>query len=118
MQYCNYSIISLFCLQATKVMNSGFPFLYLLLTQTQNNMKKIIVFVASAITISCNNGTATSEQKDSSAKTTNVSYAYPIDYSANFEIADPKLAQKVTELWKDFDNNNLDNQKTRSLILL
>ncbi len=69
----------------------------------------MIAFAALTITLSCNNGTATNEQKDSSAKTTNVSYAYPIDYSANFEIADPKLAQKVTELWKDFDNNNLDN---------
>jgi hypothetical protein len=75
-------------------------------------MKKILFIAAAAAFASCNNGTATNEHKDSTkAATADVTYAYPINYSAKFEMGDPAKAQKVTELWKDFDDNKLNNQK-------
>lgn len=77
-------------------------------------MKKLTAFFLMAALASCNTGDDKTNAGDTTAGATPnkaaVSYAYPIRYSANFEMGDPAKGQKITELWKDFDNNTLDNQ--------
>jgi len=57
--------------------------------------------------------TETTTTGDSSTATVAapVTYAYAPSYSADFEVGDPKYAQTVLELWKDYDNNTLENHK-------
>ena len=80
-------------------------------------MKQLLFFVfLMPLFIACNTSSDNSnESKDSTATTDTspvaVSYAYPIGYSADFEIGDPKHAQTVLTLWKDYDNNTLDAHK-------
>lgn len=64
----------------------------------------------------CNNATTSTETANDTttamiASDATVTYAYTPTYSANFEIGDSKNAQVILELWKDFDNNTLDNHK-------
>lgn len=40
-----------------------------------------------------------------------LTYAYKPSYAVDFEMGNPKYAQAVMQLWKDFDSNNLDNSK-------
>lgn len=72
-------------------------------------MKKIMLLAIVVSIVSCNNGATKNEQNDSVKTSIDVTYAYPIDYSSKFELADPKKGQIITELWKDFDDNKLDN---------
>jgi hypothetical protein len=64
--------------------------------------------------VACNSTTNSSATKDTATAAIvpdtnqNVTYAYPVEYS-NFTIGDPKYAQTVLELWKDYDNNTFDN---------
>lgn len=92
----------------------SFLFLHLAPTKTKE-MKKIILFAAIAIFTSCKNDESTTastkDPKSESSTNTSASYPYPISYSADFEMSDPKRAQQVAELWKDFDNNTLSKQK-------
>ncbi len=75
-------------------------------------MKKLLVFSAILVVASCNNGTETkSTSEDASKSNTEVTYAYPINYSSKFEMGDPKKSQKVSELWKAFDDNKLMDTK-------
>jgi hypothetical protein len=46
-----------------------------------------------------------------STKIDNTNYPYTPDYSHNFEIGSPKNALTVLQLYKDWDNNTLDNSK-------
>ena len=84
-------------------------------------MRKIFLFTAIAFLAACNSNadkspkmeTETGKAADSgSAKTENISYPYTADYSSDFEIGDPKNAQTLLQLYKDFDNNTLDNSKS------
>lgn len=64
--------------------------------------------------VACNTAiTSTNTAADTTSTTMssneNVTYAYPVTYSSDFTIGDSKYAQTVLELWKDFDNNTLDN---------
>ncbi len=63
----------------------------------------------------CNTATTTAgNAKDTTAaaaSNTSVTYAYTPAYSADFSIGDPKYAQTVLDIWKDYDNNTLDNHK-------
>lgn len=65
--------------------------------------------------IACNTATTSTGTKDTTAAATtsnkNISYAYPIQYASEFTIGDSKYAQAVLLLWKDYDNNTLDNHK-------
>jgi hypothetical protein len=79
---------------------------------------KLLSFFLTAICLltACNSATNSSSTKDTTAAATatpneNVTYAYPIGYSSDFSIGDPKYAQIVLELWKDYDNNTFDNHK-------
>ena len=42
-----------------------------------------------------------------------VSYPYAMGYSSKFEFADPEKGKMVLDMWKDFDNNTLDNSKDK-----
>lgn len=73
--------------------------------------------------VACNTATTSKEKKlDTMASTVppeenaapehgNITYAYPVAYSSDFTIGDPKYAQMVLEIWKDYDNNTFDNHK-------
>jgi hypothetical protein len=41
----------------------------------------------------------------------NMNYPYTSDYSHNFEIGSSKNAMTLLQLYKDWDNNTLDNSK-------
>ena len=75
---------------------------------------KHLLFAAciSCTLVACNNATTTETKADTTAVKSsdeNVTYAYTPAYSGNFEIGDHKQAQLILEIWKDFDNNTLDN---------
>ena len=81
-------------------------------------MKQVsISLLALCFFAACNTATTSSEATaDTTAATTatsneNVTYAYPVNYSSDFEIGDAKYAQTVLDLWKDFDNNTFDNHR-------
>ena len=46
-----------------------------------------------------------------STKTDNLNYPYTADYSSKFEIGDPNNSMTVLQVYKDWDNNTLDNSK-------
>src|SRR5690349_7753982 len=82
---------------------------------------KLLSFILAALYMfaSCTSATTASNAKDTTATATtsttpsneNVAYAYPIAYSSDFSIGDPKYAQTVLQLWKDYDNNSFDDHK-------
>ena len=77
-------------------------------------MKKVfsICIIACAI-ISCNtaeNEKAADVTTSTNTADANVTYAYPARYSSNFEMGDVSKAQKIAQMWKDFDDNNLKAQ--------
>ena len=84
-------------------------------------MKKLMLFGLLSFLISCNTGEKkTSTDSDSSKMEAGtmetkeaVAYPYPIGYSSQFEVGDSKNAQLILSLWKDFDNNTLDNTKDK-----
>ncbi|MDE3235957.1 MAG: hypothetical protein KGO81_08390 [Bacteroidota bacterium] len=56
----------------------------------------------------CNNKpAATTPPKDTT--TASIDLPYPINYSSDFEIADKKYVKSVLELWKDYQDNTLQN---------
>lgn len=75
-------------------------------------MKKIMLMAAIVSIISCNNGSTKNDPSDTAKSSSDVTYAYPINYSSKFELADPEKGEKITELWKDFDDNKLDNHSS------
>ena len=82
-------------------------------------MKKIFIVAAMAFFAACNNSGDTkvdsmkSGDTSATAATTmkDINSPYPIGYSSKFEIADPKYAETILNLWKDWDNGNLANSK-------
>lgn len=79
-------------------------------------MKKIIFFAIVILTVACNTddkakvesmspgGTDTTRQVE-------LNYPYMPEYSSKFEIGDPNNALTILNLYKDWDNNTLDNSK-------
>jgi hypothetical protein len=47
-----------------------------------------------------------------SSKIDNLNYPYTAAYSSKFEIGDPNNSMTILNLYKDWDNNTLDNSKT------
>jgi hypothetical protein len=85
-------------------------------------MKKIFIIAFMAFFAACNNSSdkakTESMKSDSSAATTtatttmpDINSPYALTYSSKFEIGDPKNAETVLNLWKDWDNGNLMNGK-------
>ena len=79
-------------------------------------MKKILIVASVAIFASCNSGTEKPKVESmgtsaDSSQVDNTTYPYTADYSHNFEIGSTKNAQTLLQLYKDWDNNTLDNSK-------
>ena len=81
-------------------------------------MRKFPFFVAITFLAACNSSTDKSKMEtpksaDSTMpKQESLSYPYTADYSSDFEIGDAKNAQTLLALYKDWDNNTLDNSKS------
>jgi hypothetical protein len=77
-------------------------------------MKKILVLASVAFLAACNSGTDTAKVEsmgtgaDSSAQ--NVTYPYDVVFS-KFKIGDANHAKMLLEIWKDWDNGNLQTHK-------
>lgn len=81
-------------------------------------MKKILFLFSLATFAACNSGSDTKvdsmSSKDSATATTDsTAYAYATDYSSKFEIGDQKNVHTIFALYKDWDNNTLDNSKDK-----
>jgi hypothetical protein len=80
-------------------------------------MKKIFSFFSLDVFAACNSGSDTkvaSMSSDSATATSDtITYAYPADYSSKFEMGDSKNVQTIFALYKDWDNNTLDNSKDK-----
>jgi hypothetical protein len=82
-------------------------------------MKKVIfACMTFCLLASCNstetkssNAATTHSSKSSTATAASLTYAYTPTYSGDFEIGDPKYAQTILEIWKDYANNTYDNHK-------
>ena len=80
-------------------------------------MKMLLIFAVSAsFFASCNTATKNDDATDStgraSAKMSSaepVMLPYPVAYSSQFEKSDDRNSQLILGLWKDYDNNTLDN---------
>jgi hypothetical protein len=82
------------------------------------SLTKLLSFIAVIVFASCNGGTSTTAADststakiDSSKKA--ISYPFEIGYSTQFEFIDPEKSKMVLDLWKDYDNNTLDNAKDK-----
>jgi len=80
-------------------------------------MKKILLVAAVAALAACNNTTdnakVESMNKDSGSTKMddNMNYPYSPDYSHNFEIGNTKNVMAILQLYKDWDNNTIENSK-------
>jgi hypothetical protein len=76
-------------------------------------MKQLLVLI-SLFVLSCENDNKTTNADAPSADSTKnetLTYAYTPSYSAQLEMGNPKHAQMIVGLWKDWDNNNLENSR-------
>ena len=81
-------------------------------------MRKTFFILGLSVFAACNSGTDTKVEsmsaKDSTASpASDVVLPYTADYSSKFEMGDMKNVQTVLELYKDWDNNNLDNSRSK-----
>ena len=81
-------------------------------------MRKIVLMAGISLLAACNSGTkeevaSIAPNADSSAAATSekVSYPYTAAYTSNFAIGDPKHAQMILSLWKDWDGGDLSKGK-------
>ena len=82
-------------------------------------MKKIFVFAVAALFAACNssdtakNETAKTEPAKSEAEpmAKEISSPFPVNYSSKFVMDDPKNAETLLTLWKDWDNGDLSAHK-------
>jgi hypothetical protein len=81
-------------------------------------MRKLLSFLAVAALAACNSSDAPKVQSATSTDSTvnekateKVTYPYEMSYSSQFEMADPKNAVTILNLWKDWDNGTLSNGK-------
>ncbi|WP_298301466.1 hypothetical protein [Hydrotalea sp.] len=73
-------------------------------------MKTTLALAVMAFLFSCNQKEASKEAAPASAKDAMgvvIQSPYPIGYSANFAMGDPKNAENLLLLWKDWDDGNL-----------
>ena len=81
-------------------------------------MKKFFVVASVAILAACNSNEpakteAVKSGTDSTVQSTvqNINSPYEIQYSSKFAMGDPKNAEDLLTLWKDWDNGNLSAHK-------
>lgn len=80
-------------------------------------MRNYFAFAFIILFASCNSGASTAPVDNPTTKTDSnsaeVSYPYAINYSTKFEFIDPQKGKMILDVWKDFDNNTLDNSKDK-----
>ncbi|HET7000220.1 MAG TPA: hypothetical protein VFI33_02880 [Puia sp.] len=79
-------------------------------------MKKNLLFASLIILLSCNsNQPAQTEPAkpapDTVAAVQDINSPYPIRYSSKFVMGNPKYAENILTLWKDYDNGTLSAHK-------
>lgn len=81
-------------------------------------MKKIFAFAVIVSLAACNSSNepsktdAVKSAPDSTATTMrDINSPYPPVYSSKFQMADPKYAEAILGLWKDWDNGTLANSR-------
>jgi hypothetical protein len=82
-------------------------------------MKRILVLVSVAMLAACNSNepAKTDTMKSGPDSTTatpsmrDINSPYPVSYSSKFVMADPKNAETILTLWKDWDAGNLAAHK-------
>ena len=82
-------------------------------------MKKVLILAAMASFAACNSNKDTKDESSSmssasdstSSKKDDVAYPYTATYSSHFEIGDPQHAKTILDLYKDWDNNTMDDAK-------
>lgn len=81
-------------------------------------MRKICLFTTIAFLTACTSSADKSTSETAQAadsmdqKQPALTYPYTADYSSDFEMGDPKNAQTLLALYKDWDNNTLNNSKS------
>jgi hypothetical protein len=101
--------------------NSPLSYSSAFLHQNNKHMRKIFLFASIGLLAACNNGakqdvsSMAPPTKDTAAaaSTENLSYAYTAGYSSKFEIGDPKNAQLIMALWKDWEDGDLSKSKDK-----
>jgi len=80
-------------------------------------MSKSLFIISLFAFAACNSGPDTKVEsmsaKDSTASGNDIVLPYTATYSSKFEIGDAKNTKTVLDLYKDWDNNNLDNSKDK-----
>ena len=78
-------------------------------------MKKNLLFACLFILVSCNSNqpaqTEPAKPATDSMAVQNINSPYDIQYSSKFVMGNPKYAENVLTLWKDFDNGTLSAHK-------
>jgi hypothetical protein len=80
-------------------------------------MKKILILGLVALFAACNSGNDSAKVEsmksgsDSSTAMPEINSPYAIQYSSKFVMGDPKHAEAILTLWKDWDNGNLSAHK-------
>jgi len=78
-------------------------------------MKRNLLFASLFILLSCNSNqpaqTEASKPAPDTVAVQNINSPYAIGYSAKFVMGNPKYAENVLALWKDYDNGNLSAHK-------
>jgi len=79
-------------------------------------MRKTFFVLSLAAFAGCNSGTDTKVESMSSKDSTSSSdvvLPYTADYSSKFEMGNANNTKTILDLYKDWDNNNLDNSKDK-----
>lgn len=78
-------------------------------------MRKIFFVLAIASFASCNSGADSKVESMSSKDSTasDVALPYTASYSSKFEMGDAAHVKTILDLYKDWDNNTLDNSKDK-----
>jgi hypothetical protein len=79
-------------------------------------MRKTFFVFSLAAFAACNSGTDTKVESMSakdSTSTTEIALPYTATYSSKFEMGDPNHTKTILDLYKDWDNNTLDNSKSK-----
>jgi hypothetical protein len=82
-------------------------------------MRKVLILAAMATLAACNSNKDTKDEPSSmssasdstTTKKDDIAYPYTANYSSKFEIGNPQYAKIILDLYKDWDNNTLENSK-------
>lgn len=78
-------------------------------------MRKLFFLLGISVFAACNSGTDTKVQSMSSkdSASNDVSLPYTASYSSKFEMGDANHTKTILDLYKDWDNNTLDNSRSK-----